>query len=197
DGEFKRAIALDPRYALAHHWYGEFLGLMGRQEEAVRELKQAMELDPYSLAIRNDLTLPLVRLNRIDEARTILDAGLKIDPNWYGFHMRMAEIFELEGRDRESVESTWRTMILRGVPFEEIEELRKAFEKGGMKEMARAQVQQLLKQEVTPTSPASFLIATFLSFGYGRLGEKEEAFRWIETAIERREDAVIHLLTNP
>ena len=35
--EFRRAIELNPNYATAHQWYGQFLRLMGREEEAIRE----------------------------------------------------------------------------------------------------------------------------------------------------------------
>lgn len=88
-------------------------------------------------------------------------------------------------------------MTLRGVPAAEVDELRQAYEQGGRDAMTRAQIAQYLGQEVKPTSSASFLMATNLSFAYGRLGQRDEALRWLEIAVERREDAVIHLLTNP
>lgn len=197
DREFQHAIKLNPRYALAHHWYGEFLFLMDRPDEAIAELKRALELDPFSLAARADLTRPLMRVKRMTEARQVLQEGLQLDPNWYSFPAIMGEILAMEGRDRESAEHTWRGMALRAIPTAEVEELRAAFDKGGMAEMTRAQIRQLLRQDVKPTSSASFFIATFLSFAYGRLGDRERALYWLETAIERREDAAIHLLTNP
>lgn len=197
DREFREAIRLNPRNAQAHHWYGEFLGLMGREAEAVAELRRALDLDPFSLAIRADMMDPLIRLKRSDEARRVANEGLQIDPNWFSFPMSMAGILASEGRDRESAEHMWRAMTLRGMPTAEIEELRVAFEKGGLREMTRAQIRQRLRQEQTPTSSASFLLATYLSFDYGRLGEREQALRWLDIAIARREDAVIHLLTNP
>jgi serine/threonine-protein kinase len=197
DREFREAIRLNPRYALAHHWYAEYLALMRREPEAVAEFQRALELDPFSLAIRADFSHPLIRLKRTAEARRLLNEGLQIDPNWSSFPMSMAEILESEGRDRESAEQTWRAMTLRGIPTAEIEELRTAFEKGGLREMIRAQIRQRLRQEVKPTSSASFLLATYLSFDYGRLGEREQALHWLNVAIDRREDAVIHMLTNP
>jgi TolB-like protein/Tfp pilus assembly protein PilF len=197
DREFREAIRLNPRNALAHHWYGEFLSLMGREEEGVAELKRALDLDPFGLAIRADMIAPLIRLRRTDEARRIANEGVKIDPDWFSFPMSMAGILASEGRDRESAEQTWRAMTLRGMPTAEIEEMRAAFEKGGLREMTRAQIRQRLRQEQTPTSSASFFLATYLSFDYGQLGEREQALHWLDIAISRREDAVIHLLTNP
>jgi DNA-binding winged helix-turn-helix (wHTH) protein/TolB-like protein/tetratricopeptide (TPR) repeat protein len=197
DREFQQAIRLNPRYALAHHWYGEFLGLMDRPDEAIAELKRALELDPFSLAVRSDMTRPLVRAKRLAEARQVLDEGLKIDPNWYWFPMMMSDILALEGRYRESAEQTWRAMALRAMPAAEIDELRAAFEKGGMPEMLRAQARQLIDQDVKPTSSASYFMASNLSLAFGRLGDREQALRWLETAIDRREDAALLMLTSP
>ena len=47
--EFKRAIELNPNYASAHHWYALCLAWMGRQDEALDEIRRARELDPLSL----------------------------------------------------------------------------------------------------------------------------------------------------
>lgn len=195
--DFKEAIRLNPRYALAHHWYGEFLALMDRSDEAIAELTRALELDPFSLAVRSDMTRPLVRTRRFAEARRVLEEGLQIDPNWYGFPMMMGEILALEGRDRESAEQTWRGMTLRAVPVDEINALRAAFDRGGMAEMTREQIRQMLRQDVKQMSSASFFTAQNLSFAYGRLGERQEALRWLEISIDRREDAPLHMLTNP
>src|SRR5260221_406325 len=46
--EFRRAIDLNPNYANGHHWYGEFLSLVGRHEQAIAESGRARELDPLS-----------------------------------------------------------------------------------------------------------------------------------------------------
>ena len=39
--EYRRAIELNPTYAVAHHWYGGFLSAMGRHEEALRQAQTA------------------------------------------------------------------------------------------------------------------------------------------------------------
>jgi DNA-binding winged helix-turn-helix (wHTH) protein len=195
EAEFQRAIALDPRYALARHWYGELLGLMGRFDEGIAELEHALELDPTSLAIRSDLASTLLRARRFSDAKAALEGGLAIDPNWYQFPMRMEDIFAAERRDRDSAEATWRGMTLRGVPLRDVDELRAAFDTGGMPAMIRAQIQQYLRQDAG-VSATSFA-AMHLSFLYARLGEHAEALRWLETSIERREDAPLHMLTHP
>ena len=52
--EFKRAIALNPDYVAAHHWYATFLMTMRRYPEALVEIEKARKLDPSSTPIMAD-----------------------------------------------------------------------------------------------------------------------------------------------
>src|SRR5207247_1052266 len=65
---FKQAIALSPNYATAHQWYGNYLSDMGREEEGLREIRRALELDPLSAIISRDVAWPLFFSRRYDEA---------------------------------------------------------------------------------------------------------------------------------
>ena len=47
--EFQRGIELDPDVALGRNWYGGYLSLRGRHDEAVDQHERARELDPFSL----------------------------------------------------------------------------------------------------------------------------------------------------
>jgi tetratricopeptide (TPR) repeat protein len=51
ENAFKKALALNPGYPTAHHWYAEFLMSRGRTAEAVDEAGRAQELDPLGLII--------------------------------------------------------------------------------------------------------------------------------------------------
>ena len=43
--DFLKAIELKPNYVIAHQWYSEFLGVMGRHEEGIAESVRALELE--------------------------------------------------------------------------------------------------------------------------------------------------------
>jgi tetratricopeptide (TPR) repeat protein len=193
--ELKKAISLDPDYALAHHWYGELLGLTGRYEESITQLRLAMALEPDTLAIQSDLVPPLLRSGRVAEARAVVEAAAARNPNWAIVPYRMADIFEAEGRERDAVESRWRWMLMSGVSLEEVDRLRAAYNTGGMEGMTRAEIAGYLESEAA--TPGAWLNATFLSRLYGRLGERAEAFRWLNIALDRREDAGISLIIHP
>jgi TolB-like protein/DNA-binding winged helix-turn-helix (wHTH) protein/Tfp pilus assembly protein PilF len=80
--EFRRAIELDPNYATAHQWYGEFLSWQGRFSEALAESEQARKLDPLSLVVASDYGAVLWRAHQFDAAITQFRAVLDMDPNF-------------------------------------------------------------------------------------------------------------------
>jgi eukaryotic-like serine/threonine-protein kinase len=55
DREYKRALELNPNYAQAHKLYCLYLSVLGRQQEALAEIKRAAELDPVNLVYLNNV----------------------------------------------------------------------------------------------------------------------------------------------
>jgi TolB-like protein/DNA-binding winged helix-turn-helix (wHTH) protein len=78
--EYRRAIELDSNYATAHHWYAEFLALMGRFDEASIQIEQARQLDPLSLIIAADRGVILYYAKQYDAAVIQFRAVLEMDP---------------------------------------------------------------------------------------------------------------------
>jgi tetratricopeptide (TPR) repeat protein len=66
--EYRRAIALNPGYATAHHWYAWHLMVTGHTDEGILESRKAESLDPLSLIIRADLADALCIARRYDES---------------------------------------------------------------------------------------------------------------------------------
>src|SRR5437016_9816608 len=67
--EFKRSIELNPEYATAHQWYAiHYLTATGRLEQAVQEMKKALELEPASLVMNTFMGATLYYAGRYDEA---------------------------------------------------------------------------------------------------------------------------------
>jgi len=96
--EFQRAIALNPNYATAHHWYGfNPLATLGRFDEAIAESKRAVELDPLSPVINSDLGSNLMVARRYDEAIAQLRKTLAIDPTFSLAHGALGEALQFKG----------------------------------------------------------------------------------------------------
>lgn len=98
DREFRRAIALDPRYATAHQWYGIFLTSRGQMQEALIEGHTAQELDPSSVSVRRSLGWSYIYARRYEQARYHLERALIMQPAAEETHRVLGLAFALEGR---------------------------------------------------------------------------------------------------
>ena len=112
--EFKRAIALDPNYSIAHHWYAYDLAAMGRMDEAVAEVKRARQTDPLSAIINTDVAEILYLARRYDEALLQARATLEIDPNFAHAHRVLERIYGEKHMFPEAIAEGQRAVALSG-----------------------------------------------------------------------------------
>ena len=97
EAEFRRALDINPGYATAHQWYAEFLRLMGREEEAIRENRKALELDPLSLIIVMEAGLPYYFEAHYDEALSHYQKALDMDGNFGLTHCVLGWLYDDQG----------------------------------------------------------------------------------------------------
>ena len=96
--EHRRAIELQPNDATAHHWLGnDVLISLGRFDEAVAEVKRAIELDPLSPVINADLGITLYLARRYDDAIAQFNKTLEIDPTFFYTHYNLGIARQLKG----------------------------------------------------------------------------------------------------
>ena len=115
EAEFQRAIALNPNYATAHQWYGQFLRLMGREEQALLEGQKSLDLDPRSLIINVEAGLPYYYLHRYDEALQHYRKALEMEPNFALAHNDVGWVLEAEGKYPEAIEEFERAVGISDV----------------------------------------------------------------------------------
>lgn len=80
--EFQRAIALNPNYATAHHWYSEYFRIMRRFAEQAQEVKRAQELDPLSPSMGANLGRAYLNLGDTEAAIRECKRALELNPNF-------------------------------------------------------------------------------------------------------------------
>jgi len=96
--EFERAVELNPNYPTAHQWYGSSaLASLGRFDEAIAQLKKAIELDPLSLVINSDLGNTYYRARRYDDAIAQLRKTIDLDPGFYYAHWNLGSALAAKG----------------------------------------------------------------------------------------------------
>ena len=100
---YLQAIASDPNYATAHHWYGRYLYCRGRMDEGLKELRIALELDPLSPIIH--ATIPAWNLAAGNYDQTITEVRNVIDQFPEFVHVRaiLAEALMLKGQYKEGL----------------------------------------------------------------------------------------------
>jgi TolB-like protein len=91
--EYRLALALNPSYATAHHWYAWHLMVIGRTDEGILELRKAESLDPLSLIIRADLADALSIAHRYNESVQQSERTLEMDPNFALAHYQLGQAF--------------------------------------------------------------------------------------------------------
>jgi tetratricopeptide (TPR) repeat protein len=96
--EFKRAIALNPDYVEAHHWYATFLMATARCPEAVAEIERARKLDPSSTAVMADRGYILYRAGQARHGIAVLKQIETTEPAFLSPHLYLSNIY-VEGKD--------------------------------------------------------------------------------------------------
>lgn len=188
---FRRALQLNPSYALAHHWFGEFLVLRGRSDEGLAQLRQAESLEPLSLPIKNDLARALYRTRHYDEAIAKAQQVLDLDPNFSNAYATLTYTYEQKRDYPRAVKADLEVLRLANKSEQEIAKLRKIFTTSGWRAYWAAELRLL--QKAPPGSVPAYVFAEI----YLRLGNKEEALHLLEKSFEERSDAPLLIGVEP
>jgi TolB-like protein/Tfp pilus assembly protein PilF len=177
--EFERAIALNPNYATAHHWFGDGpLLAVGQFDRAIAEGKRALELDPLSVIITADLGANYLVARRYDEAIEQFHKAIDLDPRFYYAHWNLAQALELKGNLREALVEYKKAVELDDDPFV-LALLGQAYAKIGQRDEALkilAQLPQIGANRYIPSYSYALL--------HMALGEKDKAIEWLERSYQ-------------
>jgi len=189
---FRRSIERDPSYPTAHHWYGLFLGVTGRSEQAIASLKRAQQLDPLSMIINTEVGRQLLHARRYDEAIEEGRKALEMDPNFARGHWYLGLAYEQRAMYQEAIAEFQKGFDLSGGSPYMLGSLGHAYALSGNREKARQAVANLgelsKRRYVAPYSNGLI---------YTGLGDKERAFEWLEKAFEDRSWLMTLLKVDP
>jgi serine/threonine protein kinase/TolB-like protein/Flp pilus assembly protein TadD len=191
ENEYKRAIELNPGYASAHHWYGWYLALMGRLTEAIAEVRQASELDPLSLEINSDLGLSFFFARQYERAIEQFEKALEMDPNaiWTRFFMGWAR--GQKGDYAGAIEEYERVARLDDSPLI-MAALGHTYVLAGRRDEALG-----ILEEMKRLAASRHVSSYHFTIIHAALGEKDEAFEWLEKSYSAREEALVWLKVDP
>jgi TolB-like protein/DNA-binding winged helix-turn-helix (wHTH) protein/Tfp pilus assembly protein PilF len=177
--ELRRALELNPNYAMAHHFYSGYLLGRGLSAEALAENDRARQLDPLSLPINAVRVIMFISLRQYDQA---LDQGKRtseIFPQSPFLPTERARIYWLQGRAAEAIaeDREASTLTHSAQRVHDQDEVAKVFERSGLR-AARLKSARLLERyyKVDPEAMA-------VAFRYGTLEDGSKVLQWLEEAL--------------
>jgi TolB-like protein/DNA-binding winged helix-turn-helix (wHTH) protein/Tfp pilus assembly protein PilF len=174
ENEFRRAIELNTGYATAHHWYAWHLSEMGRNSEAIAEMKKAENLDPLSLIISADMAEILLVAHLNDEAVEQSRRTIDMDPHFGIAHYELGQAFVQKHSYDEAIAEFQKAIELSGGSIPCTSNLAYAYAVSNKRNEAVKILNDLLTRSTRNASEIALM--------YVGLGEKDQAVKWLERA---------------
>ncbi len=181
ENAFRKAIELNPNYALAHHFYADYLKAMGRFDEALAEIGRAQELDPLSLAINTGVGHVLYLSRQYDRAIVQYRKALELDPSFVQAHLWFGRPYLQKGMYSEAITELRKAVELSGRSIISLAVLGHAYASAGDKVRAKKILAELKKR-----SRGQYVPSYWIALIYTGLGDKTKAFLWLRRAYRER-----------
>jgi tetratricopeptide (TPR) repeat protein len=183
----RRGVSLNPRYASAHHAYAVYLGMVGRSDEALREIEKANELDPLALAIYLDHAWIHYTRNDIQMAIDTARKAVRHDPRSPLARYELAWDLDHDRQYAEAIDTYDSALRLENKDTSAMTLLRNALRDG-----ETAYLRQRLALARAAGEPHATLGAILV-----QLGDTEAAMDQLELAYQKGERDVIYFKTSP
>jgi TolB-like protein/Tfp pilus assembly protein PilF len=191
ESDFRRAVELDPGYAIVHYWYAEYLMAMGRTGEAVGRVQHSLGLDPLNSVINASVGMIRYLAHDYDGALVALRRGLEIDPTHYVSHLRVGLVCLQKNRVTEAIDAMRQAVTHSGGSTEALAGLAQAHAVAGEKLAMERIVQELGEGGDRYVSPYN------IARVYGAIDDKQRALEWLERAYEEHNPDLIELTREP
>ena len=188
-----RGLELNPNSAIGHEMYATLLSTICRHEDALREIRLAVELDPISNNTRGQYSMILTRARMFEEAIKQAREAISLDPEFEVGYLRLAWALRGAGKFDEAV-ATMKTALSR---FSKSQYPWKTFAAELFAYTERKDSARHLISEVIQNTDQKYLFFAHIASTYFALGDKDEAFRWLEQAYELRDPDLLYEITNP
>ncbi|MFQ5641814.1 MAG: protein kinase, partial [bacterium] len=182
ENTFKHALALNPDYARAHQAYAVFLMHMGRNDEALAEIKRSQELDPLWLESHDSEGLIHYYGRRYDEAIEKWNKTIEMEPNYFSPYLWLGLSYLEKGRGDEAIAAIQKCITLSRGYSVAVAAQGYVFARSGK----RTEAQKILDQ-LQQLSQQRYVSPSLIALIYAGLGEKDQAFDWLEKAYEARD----------
>ena len=180
--QYREAIRLNANYAMGHNWYGLFLMRSARSDEAVVELKHALNLDPLSIVTTNDLGWVFYHARQYDQAIDQFKKALEMDKGFAWAHNLLGFAYLQQGKHKEALAEIQRAVDLSGREAAYLASLARVNAAEGNKEA----VGKIL-DELNGLSKQRYISPYYVAAIYAAMNDKQESFKWLQKAYDERD----------
>jgi TolB-like protein/DNA-binding winged helix-turn-helix (wHTH) protein/Tfp pilus assembly protein PilF len=189
--QYRRALELDPNSVRVHETYAWHLEMFGRFDEAMLHLKRAHELDPLGMDLNWDIATLLTFSRHYDQAIEQLQKTVEMDATYAPAHDGLAATYLVKGMYEEAIAEHKKAIALDG-SSRRVADLGYAYAVAGKRSEALKVLDELKEQaKQRYVSPYEFAII------YMGLGEKDQAFEWLNKTYEENTYKLSFLRVNP
>ena len=194
--DFRRGLELSPNFAEMHAHYAFCLVLFGRNEEALAEMRRALDLDPLSPRFGFGSARLFFFMRQYDAALDRYRKTLELDPSWAFAHEWLGYAYEKKNMAKEAIGEWSKALHLSGVD-EDASLLEGTYAESGFEAAVHALAQKQLERIKEKTARGEYVPAVEYVTAYMRLGDKEQAFAWLAKAVEERNRLAFEIKANP
>ena len=193
--EYRRAIELNPSSAVAHLRYAYLLAtVFGRFDQAIAEGKRAQELEPLSLIMNTFLGYIYTLAHRYDESFPWYQKGIELDPSSNIAHAELAWTYAYKGMLAEAVAENSKiskspspadgSLISAGIAYVDAV--------SGRRDEALK-----IANRFKALAKERYVDSNNIAVIYSGLGDKDQAFYWLNRGIEQRSCSMVFLKYDP
>jgi tetratricopeptide (TPR) repeat protein len=184
EANYRRAIELNPNYATGHQWFALFLSNIGRNNEAIKLIVKASELDPQSMIIKSTAVEIHLTAEQYVQALKYCDKTFEIDP-YFSFALCFKHAKINKQNSKENIDHI--KEAIRRYPNQPMhwKTLAEVYWNIGDREAAMEQVIELLDRYHDSFRKAHFADLYFV------MGKPDHAYRWLKKAIEAKEGNIL------
>jgi non-specific serine/threonine protein kinase len=187
----QKGMSLAPNDASGHFAYGEWLTAMGRLDDAVEELRRALDLDPLSAPIGANLAAAYSFIGRYDQALEQIRKTIELDPSLGPVQALFAVLLARAGYYDEALTEARKCIALPGADLRGRTALALVYAIGGKQEEALKIAGEIEAQ------PHERKISSGLAYIYGALGCRHQALDRLEEAYQARVSNLVFIGQSP
>ncbi len=189
EAELKRALEIDPNSATAHLFMSFLKCAQGDLGEGIKQIQEAERLDPLAPIIISSAVERYLAADRLDDAMSAGKRVLQVDPNYIYFDPVLADAYREKGDLQEAAALYEKAQAVTHSPSAG---LAITYAKMGRRADAHRVLDQLIEKSRRQYVTADSIAAVYLA-----LGDKEEAFRWLERAFDEHSAPMYSLAWHP